>query len=89
MAYRSIELTIAQGIARVTLNQSEAGNPFNAEFCSDFCGLGNELSSRADVRVVLLKAKGKFFSVGGDIRMFANQLDTLPDAIRERPRCTR
>jgi 2-(1,2-epoxy-1,2-dihydrophenyl)acetyl-CoA isomerase len=83
MGYRTIEFVVEQGLARVTLNQPEVGNPFNAEFCSDFCALGNEISGRADVRSILLKANGKFFSVGGDIRMFAKQLDTLPDAIRE------
>ena len=83
MTYRTIELFVEHGLARVTLNQPEIGNPFNADFCSDFCALGNELSGRSDVRAVLLKGKGKFFSVGGDIRMFAKQLDTLPNAIRE------
>lgn len=82
MSYQSITLDVADGLARLTLNQPELGNPFNAEFCNEICQAGNELAGRKDLRAILLTANGKFFSVGGDIRMFVQQLDTLPDAIR-------
>ncbi|WP_420467707.1 enoyl-CoA hydratase/isomerase family protein [Panacagrimonas sp.] len=82
MSYRSISLEVANGLARLTLNQPELGNPFNAEFCDEICKVGNELAGRKDLRAILLTANGKFFSVGGDIRMFVQQLDTLPDSIR-------
>ncbi|MBL6749531.1 MAG: enoyl-CoA hydratase/isomerase family protein [Nevskia sp.] len=83
MAYESIELTVADGLARLTLNQPQEGNPFNARFCQDIKLAANELSSRADVRAVLLRANGKFFSVGGDVRMFSRNLDELPRLIKE------
>jgi 2-(1,2-epoxy-1,2-dihydrophenyl)acetyl-CoA isomerase len=83
MSYQSIDLKVADGVAHVTLNQPEIGNPFNATFCAEWLVLANELSARRDVRAVLIKGNGKFFSVGGDINMFAKTLDTLPDCIRE------
>lgn len=83
MSYESIELTVSDGLARLTINQPELGNPFNAIFCAEVGAVANELATRRDVRAVLLTAKGKFFSVGGDIQMFSQNLDVLPGKIRE------
>lgn len=83
MSYHSIDLSVADGLARLVLNQPEIGNPFNAEFCAEWAQVANELSGRKDVRAVLITAAGKFFTVGGDINMFSKNLDVLPDKIRE------
>jgi len=82
VAYESIDLTVSEGIARLTLNQPELGNPFNAAFCEELAQVANALSGRDDLRAVLITGRGKFFSVGGDIRMFADDLDNLPGNIR-------
>ena len=65
----------ARGAVRVT--------SADAAFCADFCEAAIQLSEDASVRAVLITARGRFFSVGGDIGMFAKNLDTLPDKIRE------
>ena len=83
MSYVSLELTITDGLARLVMNQPDQGNPFNAELCADLCAVANELAGRDDLRAVLLSARGRFFSVGGDIQMFAQTLDNLPSKIRE------
>lgn len=83
MAYESLELTVTDGLARLVLNQPDIGNPFNAPFCAEWAQVANELSGRRDVRAVLITARGKFFSVGGDINMFSKNLDVLPAKIRE------
>lgn len=83
MAYESLELDVRDGVAHLVLNQPKLGNPFNAAFCADLGKVGGELASRKDVRAVLLRANGPFFSVGGDVKMFSKTLDTLPDQIRE------
>ena len=83
MTYKTIALSVVDGLARLTLDQPAAGNPFNAEFCKEFGEVGTELNGRKDVRAVLITANGKFFSVGGDIRMFVDTLDTLPEKILE------
>lgn len=82
MTYQSIDLTVTEGLARLVLNQPEAGNPINDTFCNEMLLAANELSSRSDVRAVLMTARGKFFSVGGDVQMFSQNLDTLPSKIR-------
>jgi len=83
VSYESIDLRVNDGLASLTLNQAAQGNPFNASLCADIAAVANELAGRSDVRAILLKANGRFFSVGGDIGMFAQNLDTLPNKIRE------
>jgi 2-(1,2-epoxy-1,2-dihydrophenyl)acetyl-CoA isomerase len=80
-AYESIELTVSDGLARLTLNRPDQGNPFDGRFCADFCDAINCLAARNDVRVILLDARGRFFSVGGDIEQFARTVDVLPQMI--------
>lgn len=82
MSYKTIDLSVSEGVARLTLNQPDLGNPFNADFCSEIAQAANALTGRADLRAVLISGRGKFFSVGGDIRMFVDDLDHLPDNIR-------
>ncbi|MES2682017.1 MAG: enoyl-CoA hydratase-related protein [Pseudomonadota bacterium] len=83
MPYQTIDLSLKDGLARFVLNQPESGNPFDARFCAEMCDATNELAGMQGLRAVLITARGKFFSVGGDIRMFADHLDQLPARIRE------
>jgi 2-(1,2-epoxy-1,2-dihydrophenyl)acetyl-CoA isomerase len=83
MSYDTMQLTVDNGLARLVLNQPQLGNPFNAAMCADMNRVATELQRRGDVRAVLLTANGKFFTVGGDIRMFVEQLDALPGKILE------
>lgn len=84
MNYETMQLTVEDGLARLVLNQPELGNPFNAAMCADMSRVATDLQRLGpDVRAVLLSASGKFFTVGGDIRMFVDQLDVLPGKIIE------
>lgn len=78
----SFDCTIDDGLAHIVLNQPERGNPIDGRFCREF-GLGiAELSERADVRAVLLSARGRLFSVGGDLRSLMQQDEALPSTIK-------
>ena len=83
MTYTSIEFSVTEGLARVALNQPALGNPFNEAFCEEWLQLADDISSRSDIRAILLTANGKFFSVGGDIGMFSSNLDELPRLIKK------
>lgn len=82
MTYSSMRIEKEGGLARLIFCQPERGNPIDADFCSDFCNAANELTSDPTVRAVLITAKGKNFSFGGDIATFMRQLDALPLQIR-------
>lgn len=83
MSYESIALEVREGLARVTLNQPDTGNPIDGKFCVEWLRLANELAGRKDVRAVLIAATGRFFSVGGDINGMVQKIDTLPEVIRD------
>lgn len=78
MSYETIDLQIRDGVAHLTLDQPAIGNPFNEAFCREWASVVNELSDQSGLRAVLIKANGRFFSVGGDIGMFSKHLDELP-----------
>ena len=73
----SMECTVTCGLARVVLNQPDCGNPIDGLICRELNVLVTELSERDDVRAVLFSARGKYFSVGGDIKAFSRERERL------------
>lgn len=49
------------------MKQTERGNPIDERFGVEFDQLATENSVRKDVRAVPFDAKGRFFSVGGNL----------------------
>jgi 2-(1,2-epoxy-1,2-dihydrophenyl)acetyl-CoA isomerase len=68
---------VVDGVAHITMNQPERGNPFDDRFAADFDQLATECSVRTDVRAVLIDAKGRFFSVGGDLNALTRSHEDL------------
>lgn len=81
MSYQTFELTVEDGLARLTLNQPDLGNPFNLQACREFVEVASELGRRRDVRAVLLSARGRYFSVGGDLSMFSSHPDDIAGTV--------
>ena len=79
---KTFECTIDDGLAHIVLDQPERGNPIDGEFCREFGLCIAELSERDDVRAVLLSARGRLFSVGGDLMSLVKQGDALPRTIK-------
>jgi 2-(1,2-epoxy-1,2-dihydrophenyl)acetyl-CoA isomerase len=78
----SFECEIADGLARIVLNRPHRGNPIDGEFCREFSLAMAELSERRDVRAVMISARGKLFSVGGDLAALGAQGGALPATIK-------
>lgn len=83
MSFDSIELKVDEGLAYLTLNQPDTGNPYNAVFCRELAQAAEYLSLDKGVRAILITARGNFFCVGGDIRMFSEDRQRLPAGILE------
>ncbi len=66
----SFTCDVVDGLAHIAFNQPDRGNPVDAGFCRELSLAMAELSEREDVRAVLISARGKLFSVGGDIAAF-------------------
>lgn len=77
-----IRFDVTDGIAQVTLSAGDRGNPFDEAFCSRWLALVLELHGRKDARAVLIRAEGRNFSVGGDVRMFASWQEELAGRLR-------
>src|ERR1700728_2294397 len=82
MATTSFDCTIAEGLAHIVLNQPDRGTPIDGAFCREFNLAMAELSERDDVRALLISARGKPFSVGGDLVALAASGDKLPQTVK-------
>ncbi len=78
---RSFECSVDDSLVHIVLNQPDRGNPIDGDFCREFGLAIAELSERADARAVLLSARGRLFSVGGDLMSLVKQGDALPGTI--------
>jgi 2-(1,2-epoxy-1,2-dihydrophenyl)acetyl-CoA isomerase len=79
---RSFTCDIENDLAHMVFNQADRGNPVDGQFCREFSLAMAELSEREDVRAVLISARGKMFSVGGDIAAFERQGKELPTLVK-------
>ena len=80
----AIRLEMApSGLATLVLTQGERGNPIDAAFCREYRDIMNQLWNTKSLRAVLIRAEGKNFSLGGDLKSFAQHLPVLPEKIRE------
>ncbi|MGH8595206.1 MAG: enoyl-CoA hydratase/isomerase family protein, partial [Gammaproteobacteria bacterium] len=73
----AFEFRVNDAVATITLNQGERGNPIDEAFCREIKTIANYCDDNA-VRAVLIEARGKNFSVGGDLKLFTQDRDGLP-----------
>jgi 2-(1,2-epoxy-1,2-dihydrophenyl)acetyl-CoA isomerase len=77
MELTAFAFEVLDGVAHITMNQPERGNPLDERFGVEFDTLATECSVREDVRAVLIDAKGRFFSVGGDLNALTRSREEL------------
>jgi enoyl-CoA hydratase/carnithine racemase len=78
--WQHFDFAVADGIATVTLNRPEKLNPLTFESYADLRDLVLQLPYRDDVRVLVIRGKGKGFCAGGDVNEIIGEL------IKMRPR---
>ena len=57
----------ARGVATVTLNRPEVGNAYNGELIEGLLAAMDALSTKPELRVVLVRGNGKHFQAGADL----------------------
>ena len=68
-SYQTIKLKKSKnGVATVTMNRPEVHNAFNAQMISDLTEVYNKLNDDSGIQVIILRAEGKSFSAGADIK---------------------
>jgi len=81
---QAVMLSVADGIATITLNRPAALNALNAEMVTGLAEAVTAAGADASIRVVVITG-GEHFMAGGDIKWFKDQLDAEPDkAVIER-----
>jgi 2-(1,2-epoxy-1,2-dihydrophenyl)acetyl-CoA isomerase len=73
MAYETIQLTISDGVANVTLNRPERLNAWNAQFGDELRDALLKDAADPSVRAVLITGAGRGFSSGADLKDMLEQ----------------
>lgn len=72
MTTQTMTMTVAEGVATITLDRPEAHNAIDETFTGDLLELFTACGDRDDVRSVLIQATGRMFTAGGDLGFFAD-----------------
>ena len=83
MAYETVTLTRAAGVATLTLNRPEAFNALDMTLGRDLFHAVLEADDDAAVRAIVVTGAGKAFCAGGDVKAFADNLDHIGALIKE------
>lgn len=84
MTYQHFDYSIADHLARITINRPKSYNALNLESMREFCDIANRCSSDPTVRAVLLTGAGaKAFCAGGDVASFAEDPETVDRLLKE------
>ncbi|WP_174553686.1 enoyl-CoA hydratase-related protein, partial [Mycolicibacterium fortuitum] len=63
-----IDYDVADSVATITLNRPEAANAQNPELLDELDAAWTKAAADREVKVIVLRANGKHFSAGHDLR---------------------
>ena len=78
-----LELTVADGVARIVLCRPDRRNAIDFAFIRQFAAIAATCAADPTVAVILLTSRGDWFSVGGDLRDFVAHRDHVGAHVRE------
>ena len=73
MAYETILLKVADGVATITLNRPEALNAFNQQLMNELTACLDVVEAREDVGAIVITGSAKAFAAGADIKEMATK----------------
>ena len=77
----SILLSVEETVATLTFNRPQVFNAMDAEMMIRFRAAAEQVERDANVRALVLRGEGKAFISGGDLALFHQHIDELPEAI--------
>jgi enoyl-CoA hydratase/carnithine racemase len=78
--WKHFDLSVADGVATVTLNRPDKLNALTFDVYADLRDLLAELPHRGDARVVVLTGEGRGFCSGGDVEEIIGELQKMEAA---------
>lgn len=83
MSYETIQFTVEENVAIITLNRPEVANALNLTMSKELFAASLACDQRRDIRAVLLTGAGRFFCGGGDLAGFAAAGDGMGTLLKE------
>lgn len=83
MNYEQLEFSIADGVARIVFANPANHNAVNHRVTLELADAARRCEAAADLRAVLMTARGETFSVGGDLREFMAERERIQTHVRE------
>lgn len=86
-SYDTLDITVANKVATITLNRPDVRNAFNETSIADLTMAFDEAGQDADIRAIVLAANGPAFCAGADLNWMKkmagySQLENEADAMR-------
>lgn len=80
MTYQFFQVTVNNKVAHVSINRPQKANALHLPAWEELKAIMEEMSERADVRVVILSGEGKLFCAGIDLEllMSVQRLEAIP-----------
>lgn len=83
MSYKTLLFQVEENVAKIVLNRPEAMNALSTDLALELIEVFQDLSSKEDVRAVVITGSGKAFSAGGDVKQMSTVLgDDAPTKFR-------
>ncbi len=79
MAFSTVQLEIADGVARLSMNRPEVHNAFNDEELRELTEAVKLVAADATIRVLVLTGNGKSFCAGADLNWMKSVLSYTPE----------
>ena len=83
MPHQTLSFEVDDAVAIISMNRPEEANTITQLFAEEFSEVAIACASSTEIRSVILTARGKFFSAGGDLAGLAKSGDSLPADLRK------
>ena len=83
MKLETLDFSISNNIATITLNRPENANALNPVMAKELSDVAIECDENKDVRAVIIEGSGKMFCAGGDLKAFSDAGDSAPAVIKQ------
>lgn len=81
-SFEHIKFEKRGAVARIELNRPQAANGLDAKMASELRQAAKTCDSEAEIRAVILRASGRFFCAGGDLKEMLANGDNAGAAVR-------
>ena len=83
MKLETLDFSISNNIATITLNRPENANALNPIMAKELSNMAIECDENKDIRAVIIEGSGKMFCAGGDLTAFSDAGDSASALIKQ------